>query len=274
MKTGQGLVEYAIAQLGRPYWWGTFGQRADGALYAQKKKQYPGYYTAADFPNQYGQKVHDCVGLIKGYLWCDTPDGTPRYNAAQDVAVEGLYRKCSRKGDISTLPEVPGVCVFMSNMGHVGVYIGGGEVVEAMGHTYGVVKTRLAGRGWAYWGMPEWIEYEDSGAVVRPSPADGGSSPQGGANGPSGTPAPTTGTEFSLNFRILREGCVGEDVRALQLMLKARGYSCGNYGPNKDGADGEFGAATRTKLISYQNAVGLYPDGEAGPKTMGALLGV
>ena len=26
MKTGQGLVEYALAQLGRPYWWGTFGQ--------------------------------------------------------------------------------------------------------------------------------------------------------------------------------------------------------------------------------------------------------
>ena len=67
---------------------------------------------------------------------------------------------------------------------------------------------------------------------------------------------------------------MGEDVRALQLMLKARGYSCGNYGPNKDGADGEFGAATRTKLISYQSAVGLDPDGEAGPKTMGALLGV
>lgn len=274
MKTGQGLVEYAIAQLGRPYWWGTFGQTANAALYAQKKAQYPAYYTAADFPNQYGQKVHDCVGLIKGYLWCDGPDGTPKYNAAQDVAVEGLYRKCSRKGSIGTIPETPGVCVFMANMGHVGVYIGGGEVVEAMGHAYGVVKTRLAGRGWAYWGMPEWIEYEDSGAVVPPSAAEGGSSPQGGANGQSGTPAPTTGTEFSLNFRILREGCVGEDVRALQLMLKARGYSCGNYGPNKDGADGEFGAATRTKLISYQNAVGLYPDGEAGPKTMGALLGV
>ena len=39
MKTGRGLVEYALAQLGRPYWWGCFGQRADGALYAQKKKQ-------------------------------------------------------------------------------------------------------------------------------------------------------------------------------------------------------------------------------------------
>ena len=257
MKTGQGLKEYAIAQLGRPYWWGCFGQRADGALYAQKKAQYPAYYTAADFPNQYGQKVHDCVGLIKGYLWCDGPDGTPKYNAAQDVAVEGLYRKCSRKGSIGTIPETPGVCVFMANMGHVGVYIGGGEVVEAMGHAYGVVKTKVAGRGWAYWGMPEWIDY----GVEKPSQSDS----------PTAIPREE---DFTLGFRILREGCVGEDVRALQLMLKARGYSCGNYGPNKDGADGEFGAATRTKLISYQNAVGLYPDGEAGPKTMGALLGV
>ena len=126
MKTGQGLKEYAIAQLGRPYWWGCFGQMADGALYAQKKAQYPGYYTATDFSSQYGQKVHDCVGLIKGYLWCDTPDGSPKYNSAQDVAVEGLYKKCSRKGDILTLPETPGVCVFMANMGHVGVYIGSG----------------------------------------------------------------------------------------------------------------------------------------------------
>ena len=261
MKTGQGLAEYALAQLGRPYWWGCFGQVASAALYAQKKKQYPAYYTAADFASQYGQRVHDCVGLIKGYLWCDSPDGPPSYNAAQDVAVEGLYKVCGRKGGISTLPEMPGVCVFMANMGHVGVYIGGGEVVEAMGHAYGVVKTRLSGRGWAYWGMPGWIEY--------------------GAEEPSQSAAQTALPEgepreadFKLSFRILREGCAGEDVKALQLMLKARGYQCGNYGTNGDGADGDFGAATKTKLISYQSAAGLAPDGEAGPKTMGALLGI
>ena len=257
MKTGQGLKEYALAQLGRPYWWGCFGQRADGALYAQKKAQYPAYYTAADFTAQYGQKVHDCVGLIKGYLWCDSPDGSPKYNAAQDVAVDGLYRKCSRKGDISTLPETPGVCVFMANMGHVGVYIGNGEVVEAMGHAYGVVKTKLNGRGWAYWGMPEWISYDDAAE-----------------DGPSGTPAHTTGTDFSLNFRILREGSVGEDVKALQLLLEARGYQCGSYGVNKDGADGEFGSGTSSKLKAYQSANSLEADGEAGPLTMKKLLGL
>lgn len=260
MKTGQGLAEYAIAQLGRPYWWGCFGQLADGVLYAQKKKQYPAYYTAADFHSQYGQKVHDCVGLIKGYLWCDSPDGSPKYKGAQDVAVEGLYKICGKHGDIGSIPETPGVCVFMANMGHVGVYIGNGEVVEAMGHAYGVVKTKLNGRGWAYWGMPDWISYEDSGAVETPSAVSGGSSTQGEA--------------FTLNFRILRQGCVGDDVRALQLMLKARGYQCGNYGTNGDGADGDFGASTKTKLISYQRVNGLEPDGEAGPDTMSALLGI
>ena len=257
MKTGTGLAEYALSQLGRPYWWGCFGQLADGALYYQKKKQYPAYYTATDFTSQYGQKVHDCVGLIKGYLWCDSPDGSPKYCGAQDVAVEGLYRKCSRKGSITTMPDTPGVCVFMANMGHVGVYIGNGEVVEAMGHAYGVVKTKLAGRGWAYWGMPEWIDYgaenTSSGAYATPSPQVEG---------------------FALSFRILRQGCVGDDVRALQLMLKARGYQCGNYGANGDGADGDFGSSTKTKLISYQRVNGLDADGEAGPLTMKKLLGL
>ena len=257
MKTGQGLAEYALAQLGRPYWWGCFGQVASAALYARKKKQYPAYYTSTDFTSQYGQKVHDCVGLIKGYLWCESPDSLPRYNAAQDVAVEGLYKKCSRKGELSTLPETPGVCVFMANMGHVGVYIGNGQVVEAVGHACGVVKTRLENRGWACWGMPEWIAYgvenTSSGAYAPPSPQ---------------------GEGFALHLRILRQGCVGEDVKALQLMLKARGYQCGYYGSNGDGADGDFGAATKAKLISYQSAAGLVPDVEAGPDTMGALLGI
>ena len=38
MKTGQGLVEYAKAQIGKPYWWGTFGNIATPELLAYKKK--------------------------------------------------------------------------------------------------------------------------------------------------------------------------------------------------------------------------------------------
>ena len=76
-KTNGGLVEYCKAQIGRPYWYGTFGNTASASLYEAKKKQYPKYYTAKDYASQYGQRVHDCAGLIKGYLWSATPDSPP-----------------------------------------------------------------------------------------------------------------------------------------------------------------------------------------------------
>lgn len=159
MKTNIGLVEYCKAQLGKPYWWGTFGQIATESLYNQKKKQYPKYYTANDFKSQFGQRVHDCVGLIKGYLWSETPSSTPIFNSKQDKDVSGMKANCTENGDIKTLPELKGVLVFMS--GHVGIYIGNGEVIEARGHSYGVVKTKLNERKWTSWGKLRWIEYEE-----------------------------------------------------------------------------------------------------------------
>ena len=163
-KTSAGLVEYAKAQLGKPYWYGTFGQVASASLHTAKKKQYPKYYNQAsyklDFTKQYGQRVHDCIGLIKGYLWSDTPTSPPKYNAAQDIDANYALKKCVQSGKINTIPEIPGLAVFMKN--HVGVYIGGGYVIEARGHDYGVVKTKLAGRGWTHWGKLPWIEYGTS----------------------------------------------------------------------------------------------------------------
>lgn len=168
MKTNKGLVEYAKAQLGLPYWYGTFGLTASAVLYAAKKKQYPQYYRSwCDFPTQYGQRVHDCVGLIKGYLWSDTPTSAPRYNAQQDVSANTMRYVCSERGDMSTMPNIPGVLVFMN--GHVGVYIGGGYVVEARGHEYGVVKTELKKRPWKWWGKCPWIEYDET-AMVKIKP--------------------------------------------------------------------------------------------------------
>ena len=128
-KTNYGLVEYAKAQLGLPYWYGTFGQIGTEALYTSKKKQWPKFYkwegTAYNnFSSQYGKRVHDCVGLIKGYLWSETPTSTPKYNSAQDVSANMMRANCRERGAISTMPDTPGVLVFMS--GHVGVYIGNG----------------------------------------------------------------------------------------------------------------------------------------------------
>lgn len=38
-KTNSGLLAYAKAQVGNPYWYGTYGQTATAALHAAKKKQ-------------------------------------------------------------------------------------------------------------------------------------------------------------------------------------------------------------------------------------------
>lgn len=160
-KTSKGLVEYVKAQLGRPYWYGTFGQKSSKALYLQKKNQYPNYYTASDYSTQYGEKVHDCIGLIKGYIWSSSPDDTsPKYssNGCPDINEEGMYNSAKVKGEISTMPEKTGILVFKPN--HVGVYIGNGKVIEARGHAYGVVKTNLKDRDFTKWCECPYISYE------------------------------------------------------------------------------------------------------------------
>lgn len=160
-KTAKGLVAYCQTQLGKPYWWGTFGQIATNQLLDAKRKQYPSYYKANDFESQIGERVHDCIGLIKGYMWSDTPTSKPAYksNGFPDVSADTLYNMCERKGiSMNTLPyEVAGVAVFMK--GHVGIYIGNGEVIEARGHAYGVVITKLARRPWKRWAYVEGVKY-------------------------------------------------------------------------------------------------------------------
>lgn len=157
-KTAIGLVEYAKAMLGKPYWYGTFGNTSTEELYNTKRKQYPKYYTARDFVKQYNQRVHDCVGLIKGYLWSETTTSTPKYNASQDKSADGMYSASKEKGTIDTIPEIVGLLVWRK--GHIGVYIGNGYVIEARGHSYGVVKTRLKDRNFTNWCKCPYITYE------------------------------------------------------------------------------------------------------------------
>lgn len=236
-KTAIGLVEYAKAQLGRPYWYGTFGQGASKSLHSQKKGQYPQYYKW-DYAGETA-KVHDCVGLVKGYLWCDSPDDlTPAYNAAQDKSANQMRDMCTSGGNISTLPDVPGVLVFYNN--HMGVYIGNGEVIEARGHAYGVVKTKLANRPWKTWGYCPYIAYE--------------------------TPAQKT---VAIDLPVLKKGAKGEVVRTMQWLLIRNGCDMDGYG-----ADGSFGGATERALKKFQSENGLEADGSCGRKTWTKLLGL
>lgn len=75
--------------------------------------------------------------------------------------------------------------------------------------------------------------------------------------------------DYTMEMRNLKKGCNGEDVRALQILLIGRGYSCGGTG-----ADGDFGSNTDAAVRKYQKAKGLTVDGIVGKITMGCLLGV
>lgn len=66
--------------------------------------------------------------------------------------------------------------------------------------------------------------------------------------------------------RVLKNGCVGDDVKALQDALIALGYNLGKWG-----ADGDFGDCTEMAVRGFQTQMGLVVDGQAGPKTMAAI---
>lgn len=167
--TNKQLVVYSKGQIGRPYWFGCFGQKATSSLLTAKRKQYPSYYTADDFKNQYGQKVHDCGGLIKGAIFCDGEiDAVSKYNKNYDVDSDTMLKQCSESGSIGSIPEIEGVLVFKK--GHVGIYIGDDKVVEARGHSYGVIESNIKDMPWTNWGKHKDIEYivENKAETVVP----------------------------------------------------------------------------------------------------------
>ena len=74
---------------------------------------------------------------------------------------------------------------------------------------------------------------------------------------------------YVMELQNLKNGNKGEAVRALQILLMGRGYSCGN-----SGADGIFGNDTHSAVCRYQKTMALEVDGIAGKETMSSLLGV
>lgn len=144
------------------YVWGTYGQTLTSELLQYKLTQYPdGVGKHADFirANWLGRHTADCVGLIKGYGWLSTDTMTIDYgtHGMPDIGANEMYFNATHKGTIETMPDTSGLAVWTA--GHIGVYIGNGEVIEAMGTKYGVVKTQLQGRGWTHWLEIPYINY-------------------------------------------------------------------------------------------------------------------
>ena len=135
-KNAHDLAAYAVQawESGWGYVWGTFGNVLTDSLLEYKVEQYPdgvGDHEGFIRAHWLGGRTSDCVGLIKGYGWLDTDTLTIKYgtNGMPDIGANSMYHNATVTGTIDTMPEVPGLAVWME--GHIGVYIGGGEVIEA-----------------------------------------------------------------------------------------------------------------------------------------------
>jgi len=155
-------AEYAWRS-GWGYVWGSFGFLLTEDQFQQLKAQYPemvGGYESIIRSKWLGKRTTDCVGLIKGYGWFDPDELKIRYgtNGMPDVTANQMYYAATVSGTIDTIPEVPGLAVWCN--GHIGVYVGNGEVVEARGTSSGVVRTKLAERHFTHWLQVPYIRYD------------------------------------------------------------------------------------------------------------------
>lgn len=238
------------ARLKRPYWYGTFGHTCSNSLLQAKTKQYPSHYTSGRMARYNadiaaGKVCADCVGgAIKWAMWSDLGAHKTVYasNGCPDTSADGMFRHCKDAGmewgSMASLPEVPGVAVRFA--GHVGVYVGNGEVVEWRGFAYGCVITDVKKRPWTHWYKLPWIDYAaDTGA--------------------SGT------TLGLLGARLLKRGSRGEDVRELQSLLNKLGFDAG-------APDGDFGPLTEAAVRKMQDAADIAADGKYGDKSHAALM--
>lgn len=237
MLTPDGLIADVTARLGQGYVYGTyFSSVITEAIIQAKAKQYPERYTPDYIERSrkwIGQYAGDCVGLIKAYYW-RKPDGSIqyKYEGRADMSASGTYTAAHNKGKINTMPDRPGLGVYKP--GHIGVYVGGGYVVESRGVDYGVVKTRLADRGWTHWLEIPYIEYQTS-----------------------------AGGETDM----LKQGDQGAAVTLWQQrLIDWNASALPNYG-----ADGSFGAETVTWTNTFKGTVGLPKNGTVDLATWSAM---
>ena len=81
----------------------------------------------------------------------------PDYTADQMYA--SAKENGTEYGTMDTMPDIVGLGLWKK--GHWGVYVGNGYAIEAMGTQYGVVRTKVEGRGWQGWCKIPYIQYDD-----------------------------------------------------------------------------------------------------------------
>lgn len=157
-KTNLGLVEHCHAKLGTHYLYGAKGQKVTASEVRMWAKSYPKYYGQDKLIKALkwaGERATDCSGLISWYT------GKLRSSSS-------YMAYATESGPVSEIPEIMGLLVW--KQGHIGVYIGGGMVIEAKGFDYGVVKTDIRYTAWTKWLKCPDIEYTEYAPVAPITP--------------------------------------------------------------------------------------------------------
>ncbi|WMI80887.1 hypothetical protein [Anaerotignum sp. MB30-C6] len=141
--TNIGLVAFVKTKLGTPYVYGMKGTVMTQANFNYLYERHRKYFPASD-EKKVGKVCVDCSGLISWY--------TGKIKGSGQFAAE------SKLQPINTISLAPiGAAVW--RQGHIGVYIGNGEVIEARGSAYGTVRTKAKDRDFTHWFLLRDIEY-------------------------------------------------------------------------------------------------------------------
>ncbi len=141
--TNIGLVAFVKTKLGTPYVYGAKGKVLTQANFNYLQNTYRQYVPNSD-ESKVGKICVDCSGLISWY--------TGKIKSSAAFAAE------SKRQPINTISLAPiGAAVW--RQGHIGVYIGNGEIIEARGSQFGTVRTKVGQRDFTHWFLLKDIEY-------------------------------------------------------------------------------------------------------------------
>ncbi len=245
-KTGQGAADFAkkVYNEGWKYVYGAHGEMITQEVVDKYRKTFPRMYTDSYYEKTckaIGHRGVDCVGLLKAYLWWQGDSKDPKTTSGVAGGASAMYGEAKDKGPMSTMPDEPGIILYRS--GHIGIYIGGGYVIDASGVDYGIKKNNKLSK-WTYWFRSPYLKYSGSG----------------GGSGVSSDSEEKKADDDT----VLRLNSTGDAVKKLQNRLKALGYFTGT-------ADGKFGSGTETSVKAFQKKAGLTADGVAGQTTQKRL---
>lgn len=174
--TAQGLVEYCLKMIKEPniYLWDGNGQYVTTEVVNQLAAKFPDWYTPERKAVRLaladkGIRGWDCIGIIKGYAWNDYhQDNTALYSKENDYSTRTLIKAAKIQGPIEDMPEKPGLVLWKP--GHVGVYIGDGQVIDVACVTHATDITHLVGgiqqlpieaTAWTHWLEYPEIDYSE-----------------------------------------------------------------------------------------------------------------